>query len=60
MYDIKLPLKKGDVVGKLSVFVDDNLYRSIDVTVSDDVDKADMLTLYGRYLKKIFTGDIVF
>ena len=60
MYDMKLPLKKGDTVGKLSVYVDDNLYRDIDVTVSDDIDKADILTLYGRYLKKIFTGDIVF
>ena len=60
MYDMKLPLKKGDIVGKLSVYVDDNLYRDIDVTVSDDIDKADILTLYGRYLKKIFTGDIVF
>ena len=60
MYDMKLPLKKGDVVGKLSVYVDDNLYRDIDVTVDDDIDKANILTLYGRYLKKIFTGDIVF
>ena len=60
MYDMKLPLKKGDIVGKLSVYVDDNLYRDIDVTVSDDIEKADILTLYGRYLKKIFTGDIVF
>jgi D-alanyl-D-alanine carboxypeptidase (penicillin-binding protein 5/6) len=60
MYDMKLPLKKGDTVGKLSVYVDDNLYRNIDVTVSDDIEKADILTLYGRYLKKIFTGDIVF
>ena len=60
MYDMKLPLKKGDTVGKLSVYVDDNLYRDIDVTVSDDIERADILTLYGRYLKKIFTGDIVF
>ena len=60
MYDIKLSLKKGDVVGKLSVYVDDNLYRDIDVTVSEDIDKADILTLYGRYLKKMITGDIVF
>lgn len=60
MYDIKLPLKKGDTVGRLSVYVDDNLYRDIDVTVSEDIDKADILTLYGRYLKKMITGDIVF
>ena len=60
MYDMKLPLKKGDTVGKLSVYVDDNLYRDIDVTVSEDIEKADILTLYGRYLKKMITGDIVF
>ena len=60
MYDMKLPLKKGDIVGKLSVYVDDNLYRDIDVTVSEDIEKADILTLYGRYLKKMITGDIVF
>lgn len=58
--DVKLPIKKGDSVGKLSVFVEDKLYREIDVTVSEDMEKANILTLYGRYLKKLFTGDIVF
>lgn len=56
--DIKPPIKKGDSVGKLKVYVDDSLYREIDVTVNDDVSKANLFTLYNRYLKKIFTGDI--
>ena len=60
MDSYKLPIKKGDRVGSLNVYVDGNLYRSIDVTFDDDVDKADLITLYGRYLKKVFTGDIVF
>ncbi len=60
MDSYKLPIKRGDRVGSLNVYVDGNLYRSIDVTFDDDVNKADLITLYGRYLKKVFTGDIVF
>ena len=60
MDDYRLPIKKGDKVGSLNVYVDGNLYREIDVTFDDDVNKADLITLYGRYLKKVFTGDIVF
>ena len=52
MDDYKLPIKKGDRVG--------SLYSSIDVTFDEDINKADLITLYGRYLKKVFTGDIVF
>lgn len=58
--DFKLPIKTGDSVGKLSVFVDDNLYKEIDVTVYDDVSKANIFNLYGRYLKNILSGNIVF
>jgi len=60
LYDFKLPINKGDSIGKLSVYVDDKLYREIDVTVNDNVEKASIGTLYGRYLKNIFTGNIVF
>lgn len=54
----KLPVKQGEVIGKLSVFVDDNLYREVNVSVSEDIEKANVLTLYSRYLKNIFTGNI--
>ena len=60
MDDFKLPIKKGDRVGILNVYVDGNLYRSIDVTFDDDANRANLITLYGRYLKKVFTGNIVF
>lgn len=60
IYDYNLPLKKGDVIGKLSVFIDDNIYRQVDVTVNNDINKAGIFTLYGRYLKNIFTGNITF
>ena len=60
MDNYRLPIRKGDRVGSLNVYVDGNLYRTIDVTTESDVNKASFLTLYGRYLKKVLTGDIVF
>lgn len=60
MDNYRLPIRKGDRVGSLNVYVDGNLYRTIDVTTESDVNKAGFLTLYGRYLKKVLTGDIVF
>lgn len=56
--EIKLPIKKGDNVGILSIYVDNELYKNINVTVNEDVKKVDIFTLYGRYLKKIVTGNI--
>lgn len=60
LHDFKLPINKGDSIGKLSVYVDNHLYREIDVTVSESVEKAGIITLYSRYLKNIFSGNIVF
>ena len=60
MDNYKLPIKKGDRVGCLNVYVDGNLYREIDVTFEEDVNKANLITLYFRYLKKALTGDIAF
>jgi len=60
IYDFKLPINKGQSIGKLSVYVDDKLYREIGVTVGENIKKADIFTLYIRYLKNMFTGDIVF
>lgn len=60
IYDFKLPIIKGDTIGKLSVYVDDKIYREIGISVKEDVKKADIFTLYIRYLKNVLTGDIVF
>ena len=60
MDNYKLPIKKGDRVGCLNVYVDGNLYREIDVTFEEDVNKANLITLYFRYLRKALTGDIAF
>ena len=58
IYKLKAPLKKGDIVGKLTIKEDDKVTRTIDVTIKNDVKKANIFELYWRYLKDIFTGDI--
>ena len=50
--DIIAPIKKGDVVGKLLLKEDGNVIRTIDLTVKEDVKKANIFELYFRYLKK--------
>ncbi|MDD4375524.1 MAG: hypothetical protein PHR25_01960 [Clostridia bacterium] len=55
--ELKLPIKKGDVVGKLIIKEDKN-QRTIDVTVSKDVNKANIIELFLRYLNDILTFDI--
>lgn len=52
--NLKAPLSKGDVVGKLTLKEDNNVIRTIDLTVKEDVKKANVFELYLRYLKQIF------
>ena len=48
--DLKAPLKYGDVVGKLVIKEDGNIIREVDVTVKEDVKKANIFELYLRHL----------
>lgn len=56
--DLKAPVKKGEVVGKLKIKENGKYVRTIDLTVKEDVEKANIGELYLRYLEDIFTGDI--
>ncbi|MFA5604007.1 MAG: hypothetical protein WDA12_04095 [Bacilli bacterium] len=56
--DLKAPLKKGDIVGELIIKENDKITRKIGVTVKDNVEKANFIELYFRYIKDIFTGDV--
>jgi len=62
-YEVKLnnliaPIKKGEVVGKLNIKENGKHIRTIDLTIKEDVKKANIGELYLRYLKDILTGDI--
>lgn len=56
--DLKAPIKKGEVVGKLNIKENGKAIRTIDLTVKNNIKKATIPELYLRYLKDIFTGEI--
>lgn len=58
--NIKLPIKKGDKIGKLIVKEDNKKITEVDVTIKEKLKKASLFTLYGRYLKSILNGNINF
>lgn len=56
-YKVEAPIKVGDVVGKLKVIENDKVINEIDLTVSENVKKANLFKLYYRYLEMILTGN---
>lgn len=60
MNNISLPIKKGEVVGKLEIKEDGKILDTVDVTVSSDLEKIHFLGLFGRYIKDILKGNIAF
>ena len=52
----RVPVKKGDVVGKIMVIEDDKVIMTIDATVSEDIDKASIVTIYIRDIIDMMKG----
>lgn len=55
--DIKLPVKKGTVVGRLDVIYNDNVIKSTDLIIDEDVDKINYFVYLYNNLKDIINGD---
>ncbi len=60
-YDLQLdkvraPVKKGDKVGELRVYIDDKLTTTLPVTVLHDVKKCSIWTAFKRIFSVIVTG----
>lgn len=58
--NLKAPLKVGDKVGTLIIKEDNNKTRNVDITVSEDIESANMIELFIRHLEDIITGNIKF
>ena len=58
--NIKVPIKKGDIVGKLYVRNNGKLINTTDLTVKRDIEKCNILELYLKNLNDIVTGNINF
>jgi D-alanyl-D-alanine carboxypeptidase (penicillin-binding protein 5/6) len=55
---LRAPIKRGDVVGSIDIIESDKIIRKIDVTVSEDIKKANIFELYIRYIGDIIRGTI--
>ena len=53
---IKAPIKVGDIVGKIKVIEDNKTINTVNITIKNDIDKANILTIYYRNLKNLFNG----
>lgn len=58
--NLKLPIKKGDKVGTLIIKEDNKKVTEVDVTIKENLKRANILELYGTYLKSILNGNINF
>lgn len=52
-----IPIKKGDVIGYLSVHENNKEIYKINVTVDEDIERANILELLLRNIKDIMTGE---
>lgn len=50
---LKAPISRGDVVGTLTLKENGNTIKTVDLTVQEDVKKANIFELYWRYLKEV-------
>ena len=62
-YDLKVdeivaPVKVGDKVGKISVYEDGKFMYNVDLTVAYDVKKANIIKIFLRNLRDIFSMNI--
>lgn len=57
---VKAPIQRGEKVGTLDVLENGNIIQQIDVTVKEDVKKANFLDLYLRYFGDMLGGAIQF
>ena len=51
---LKLPIKKGEIIGVLKLKDGNKVISNANLTVKDDVKKASILQLYKRSLSKVF------
>lgn len=62
-YDIKVdtlraPLKTGDIVGKMYIKMNNKVIKTINLTVSNDIHKANFINLFMRNVKDMIMGNM--
>lgn len=54
------PVKKGDKVGTIDIIEEGKVISTIDATVKENIEKANIFTVYLRNLKEVVGGDLKF
>ena len=57
---IVAPIKMGDIVGKINILEDGKVISTIDATIKENIDKANIFTIFLRNLKEIIKGSFIF
>lgn len=55
---IVAPVKKGDVVGKINIIEDNKVISTVEATVLEDIDKANIFIVLLRNMKEMLSGNI--
>lgn len=57
--NIKLPLKKGDTIGKLLIKDGTNTIKQVNLISNEDIKKENFFKLWFNILKNVFTGNLI-
>ena len=57
---IVAPIKMGDIVGKINILEDGKVISTIEATIKENIDKANIFTIFLRNLKEIIKGSLIF
>lgn len=57
---IVAPVKKGDKVGTINIIEDGKVISSVDATVKNDINKANIFTIFARNLSEVLSGSLRF
>ena len=56
----KIPVKKGDTIGRIDILENNKVKLTIDATVKKDINKANILELFLKNILDTFTGENIF
>lgn len=57
---IVAPIKKGDKIGTINIIEDGKIISNVDATVTKDIEKANIFTIFLRNLSEVISGNINF
>lgn len=58
--EVTAPVKKGEKIGTINIIEDGKIISSVDATVKNDVEKANIFVIFLRNLSEILKGNLIF